>query len=613
MSNFDIENEPAIQQLARQIRALQRETRALARAAQGPLRSVDVGTGGTTYYGEDGTPLLEVGVGPDGEFGLVNIDPTPPPVPEAPDVESAIAGINIKWDGTFVDANWTTNMSHVEVHVSTIPDFVADDTTQVTAFTSPNGGEFTYATPNDTFEKYVALVAVTVSGVESEKSVEAAGAGLVVNAEVSAAINELIAQVDNNTAELLDAATEFENLAVTTQTLFDQTASLDGRVSTSDYDPGLEDVPGRTDGSIWLARTRPRKNFATNPSFEVNTIDWAGTATTLARVAATPPVDGGFVLEVTNSGAVTPHRVTTTPAAGKVPCVEGQVWSASVYAKSISGGLNNYNCQIWWYDVTNTVLPGASGASQGAMTSLVTDEWTRLTVQGTVPAGAVFFTVVAYSDVTNTGAVWRVDAALIEKSPFIGSYFDGTTYDCMWTGTAENSSAEMVGGKVIKFYELDESAWFNTKFSGAVLADIDAATITTGYMDGERIQDNSVPIDKMSALPSTAAEALAAGDLTFTTNVGGVAFTWKADADNNRPCNGYVLEAVAASGVALVRNFGYVTGLAGLTVGERFLSDTAGASSTLPPTATGSISQSVGVAVSATVLQFQPTRPVWIT
>jgi hypothetical protein len=152
---------PAVIELARQVDALRREMRAMARAAQGPRRSVDVTTGGTTYYGEDGTPLMQIGQAEDGTFGVVNVDPTVPPVPTDPDVTTALGGI----------------------HISETPDFLATDATQVTVFNSPNGGEFFYPLEDD-IARYVALVAVSQSGVESAKSLEAAGSATITTSDI---------------------------------------------------------------------------------------------------------------------------------------------------------------------------------------------------------------------------------------------------------------------------------------------------------------------------------------------------------------------------------------------------------------------------------------------
>lgn len=613
MSEFLDFNDPAVRYLAQQIATLRREMRTQARAAQGPLRSVDVGEGGTTYFSEDGTPLMQVGVGEDGEFGIINVDPSPPPVPTAPVLEPAISGVKIIWDGTFVDANWTTNTSHVEVHVSNEPEFVADDTTQVTTFVSQNGGEFTFATPNDTDLKYVALVAVSSSGVESDKSEEASAAGLVVNAEVAAAINELIAQVNNNTEEISNNAANFENLDVTTQVLLDTTASLDGRVSTSDYAPGPEDVAGRNDGSVWFARTRPRTNICTNPSVEVDTTDYIGNLATIDRVAASGPVDGEYVGQVTNSADIWYHYVFWAPGGVGWPVTPGEVWSASVYADLISGVGVGYGLQLYWYDATYTLIPG-TGVSYGPGEDLVVGTWKRLTVTAAAPATAAYMMVGLVAPFTDPNAVWRFDAMMVEESPLIGSYFDGTSYDCTWADPLRpnRSASVMAGNKVIRFLELDDNAWGDKKFSGAVLADIDAGTITTGYMDGERIQDNSIPNDKLMGVPCTAGEALAAGDLVNIYSVGGVAFARKADADNDRPAHGFVYNAVVNGGLATIHTAGYITGLAGMTIGAQYLSTTAGKTASVPAGTVNTISQRIGFAVSPTVLLYDPSVPVYI-
>lgn len=600
-----IEDIPEVRALARQVADLQRQMRTLARAAQGPRRSVDVGEGGTTYYSEDGTPLLQVGVGEDGEFGLINIDPSIPPTPEAPDVEPAIQAIRIAWDGTFVDDNWTTSMSHVEVHVSDTPDFEATDATQVTTFTSQMGGEFMFATPNDPDPKYVALVAVSLSGVESEKSIEASGAGLIVNAEVAAALDELTAQVNNNTEEINNNQLDFENLAVTTQILVDQTASLDGRVSTSDYAPGSEDVTGRIDGSIWFARTRARVNWCSNPSFENNTDDWTHNAGVLDRLVTVDTVDGGAVGRMTNDASVGNHSAEFQEAAA---CVAGQSWTASAYVRADAGTLANHYAELIWSDNI-----GVIGTSAGVPTDVVDTGWaTRLRVTATAPVGATSVKMRFVSPVAS--AVWYIDAALLELSPILGSYFDGSSYDCVWgdANFPNNSISTMAGGKIIQFYELDDNAFFEKKFSGAVLVDIDASTITTGYMDGERIQDNSIPHDKLSGVPVTAGEALAAGDLVNIYNVGGVAFARKADADNGRPCHGFVFNAVANGGLAIVHSSGYIPGLAGLTIGAQYLSVTPGQPSPYPAGTANTISQRIGFAVSDTVMLYDPSVPTYI-
>jgi hypothetical protein len=230
---------PEVYVLAQQINQLQRQMRTLARAAQGPRRSVDVGEGGTTYYGEDGTPLQRTGIQRDGTFGTINIDPSVPSTPNQATVESVIGGIRIMWDGTFVQTNWTSMMSHVEVHVSSEPGFLPTDLTQVAVFNSSHGGEFVYATPNDDSLKYVALVTVSQARVESPKSVEVSGSGLL---------------TDAITLELIDDVIQAQATADGKNTIYYSTAEPTGGTYKVDdiwFDLDNDNAIYRWDGDSW--------------------------------------------------------------------------------------------------------------------------------------------------------------------------------------------------------------------------------------------------------------------------------------------------------------------------------------------------------------------------
>lgn len=605
-------SDSAVRSLARQIAALRREMRAQARAAQGAHRSVDVGVGGTTYYAEDGTPMLQVGVGIDGEFGLLAVDPSVPPVPTDPVLVPAVNGINIIWDGTFEDANWTSNMSHVEVHASLTPDFEATDSTQISVFSSTSGGEFFYATPNDSDVRYVAFVSVSMSGVESAKSLEASAAGLVASAEVVAALSELAADVLTNSQQIDDNATSIDNLALTTQTLVDQTASWDGRVSTSDYDPGQEDVTGRTDGSIWFTRTRARVNYCTNPSFEVNTTGWTGYNCSISRVASSPAVDGAYALQIVNDGTGS-NKYVETPQTTQVASPD-QVWTGSFYAMGVSGlTTSDYYAQIVFFDSGNIALSSVDGAFAG----LSDTSWTRFSVTATAPANTAYVTIRAMSSSANTAAVWKIDGVLLETQSILGAYFDGSSYDCVWgtptaPAAADNSISTMIGGKITNIFELDDNAWVAKVFANDTLVDLDASAITHGVLDGGLIEDRSIPIDKMSGTPVQAFEALTAGDLVNVYNNGGLFMTRKADADG-KECDGFVLENVDANGTAYVYSWGYNPILTGLTPGPLFLSNTAGKPASTPAQTTGQIVQCVGTALGPTAMNFVRGLPIYLT
>lgn len=102
-------------------------------------------------------------------------------------------------------------------------------------------------------------------------------------------------------------------------------------------------------------------------------------------------------------------------------------------------------------------------------------------------------------------------------------------------------------------------------------------------------------------------ENLAARDMVNVYNNAGTLNVRKADANNNMPVHGYVINAVVSPAAADVYFDGIISGFAGLTPGARyFLSETAGGVTTVPPSASGSYVQYVGVALSATEIEFDP-------
>jgi hypothetical protein len=102
-----------------------------------------------------------------------------------------------------------------------------------------------------------------------------------------------------------------------------------------------------------------------------------------------------------------------------------------------------------------------------------------------------------------------------------------------------------------------------------------------------------------------ASEALAAGDLVNIWNDATVARVRKADAATNKPAHGFVIAAVTSGASATVYFEGQNAQLTGMTPGPVFLSATPGrATSTVPTTATHLV-QPVGVALSATTLNFE--------
>lgn len=108
----------------------------------------------------------------------------------------------------------------------------------------------------------------------------------------------------------------------------------------------------------------------------------------------------------------------------------------------------------------------------------------------------------------------------------------------------------------------------------------------------------------------TTSEALAAGDFVNIHSSSGTKAR-KADATTaGKHAHGFVLASVGSGAVATVYFEGTNTGVSGHTPGDVFLGTTAGAGTATAPSATGNVVQSIGVAVSATAINFQYNRPI---
>lgn len=127
-----------------------------------------------------------------------------------------------------------------------------------------------------------------------------------------------------------------------------------------------------------------------------------------------------------------------------------------------------------------------------------------------------------------------------------------------------------------------------------------------------RISDTMLPVGIGADTASiTASESLTAGDLVNVHNSSGPKVR-KADASvAGKEAHGYVIEAVLSSGTALVYFEGPNPQVSGLTPGVQYLSATVpGGTTTTAPTGSGQVVQRVGIATSATNLNFESEVPV---
>ena len=144
-----------------------------------------------------------------------------------------------------------------------------------------------------------------------------------------------------------------------------------------------------------------------------------------------------------------------------------------------------------------------------------------------------------------------------------------------------------------------------------ILTQVEAKIASAGAADSGRVValDTAGKIDS-SMMPVgvvadvkliVASEAIGAGKYVNIFNNAGTANIRLADNSNGRIAHGYLLTAVAIAGTGTVYFEGPNTGLTALTAGSRqFLATAGGVTATAPVFPAATISQLVGVAISAT-------------
>lgn len=158
----------------------------------------------------------------------------------------------------------------------------------------------------------------------------------------------------------------------------------------------------------------------------------------------------------------------------------------------------------------------------------------------------------------------------------------------------------LVGGVITEIFGIQTSA-------GAGNAGDLVALDDTGRIDGSMMP---VGIGADTALIS-ASEALAAGDFVNVWDSAGAFKVRKADATvAGKEAHGFVLAAVASGSDATVYFEGTNTQVTGQTPGDVFLQTTAGVGGSAVPSASGNVVQQIGIAVSATAVNFERGTPV---
>jgi hypothetical protein len=106
-------------------------------------------------------------------------------------------------------------------------------------------------------------------------------------------------------------------------------------------------------------------------------------------------------------------------------------------------------------------------------------------------------------------------------------------------------------------------------------------------------------------------ESLVAGDYVNIYDVTGTPTARKADATTSgKEAHGFVLAAVTSPAAASVYFEGSNDQVTGQTAGKVFLGTTPGLGVATPPAAAGNVVQQLGVAHSATAMNFEASKPI---
>lgn len=179
-----------------------------------------------------------------------------------------------------------------------------------------------------------------------------------------------------------------------------------------------------------------RVNYITNPSFEVDTTGWLGTASaTLARTTEEFNT-GSASLSVTNSsGSAAQFGNSGT----MIPLIAGEgTYYLSAYVKLASGNSTaNYFLRQLQYEAQDSSST-VSATNIGVQALSYTGDWVRLGASFTKNATANFIIIRIATNSTTPGEIFYVDSVMLEKSDTLKSYFDGGS-NGFWSGAANAS------------------------------------------------------------------------------------------------------------------------------------------------------------------------------
>ncbi|MCH0562136.1 hypothetical protein [Streptomyces sp. MUM 2J] len=205
--------------LAARIADLERRFAQRTRTSQLAYSSIE--NGALDVYDENGSLRAVIGQQPDGTTAVNIVNAPPPPTPSQPTVTPVLGGVSATWEGSFTDAPAPPlDFARIEVHATTLDNFIPTAATLRGTFESPLGSTLTIPTDQPL---YVRILARNTSGTASAPSAQSGpvGPAPVVAQEVLDGIVDETALADNavSQAKLRIGAVGHNQLAIGTGNL----------------------------------------------------------------------------------------------------------------------------------------------------------------------------------------------------------------------------------------------------------------------------------------------------------------------------------------------------------------------------------------------------------
>ena len=352
--NPDIFRDPEVRKVARDLNRLKRQVRMLGSASQAAYRSSD-GTANDEDLGDfddDGEPLDDN----DNPAGWV------PPTPTVPDTVAKRGAVDIVWDGTFEDAEWSSSIEAVQIHILTNALDEPEDATIVGTF-GESGGIYNYIWTLQDPSVFVVLRAISVNGVVGAWSFPIPVLPLLgVDPAVLAELNEDLYGLNNETLPALNA--DLTNLNDVVIPALNTNLNNLNTVTIPALNADLATLNNTTIPNLNTSLSNLNSSLAvTQAKFPINTADLADLAISSAKLGTGAVVNDKILDSAVSNAKVSDNAISALKiadnAVGSTKISDNAVGSTKILDDAI---------------ITDKIATGAVIADTIASAAVITDK-----------------------------------------------------------------------------------------------------------------------------------------------------------------------------------------------------------------------------------------------